>query len=30
MIYLGDMIIYDPRLLQLYDEVLLKIDNALK
>ena len=30
MIYLGDMIIYEPRLLQLYDEVLLKIDNALK
>jgi len=29
MIYLGDMIIYEPRLLSMYDELLPKIDRAL-
>jgi hypothetical protein len=29
MIYLGDMILYEPRLLQMYDEILPKIDKAL-
>jgi len=29
LIYLGDMILYEPRLLKMYDEILPKIDGAL-